>query len=47
MDKKALKFTILALILSIAFISAGSGSRCDLHNPIYINVSIEKVPLVN
>ena len=47
MDKKALKFTILALILSIAFISAGSGSRYDLHSPIYINLSIEKVPLVN
>ncbi len=47
MDRKALKFIIMALILSITFISAGSCSRYDLHSPIYINLSMQKIPLVN
>ena len=36
----------LALILGITFIFTGYGS-CNLHSPIYINLSITKIPLVN
>ena len=46
MDKNTLILMALALILSITLIFTGSGS-CNLHSPIYINLSISKIPLVN
>jgi len=46
MDKNTLILMALALILSITLIFTGSGS-CNLHSPIYINLSISKTPLVN
>ena len=46
MDKNSLILMALALILSITLIFTGSGS-CNLHSPIYINLSISKIPLVN
>ena len=46
MDKNSLILMALALILSITLIFTGSGS-CNLHSPIYINLSISKTPLVN
>ena len=46
MDKNSLILMAVAVILSITLIFTGSGS-CNLHSPIYINLSISKTPLVN
>ena len=46
MDKRTLNPIALALILGIALFFTGSGSG-NLDSPIYINLSISKVPLVN
>ena len=46
MDKNSLILMAVAVILSITLIFTGSGS-CNLQSPIYINLSISKISLIN
>jgi len=46
MDKSSLNLIVLALILGITLFLTGSGSG-NLDSPIYINLSMLKIPLVN
>ena len=45
MNRRMRKLFLFSLIFSTAFIFAGSSS--DVHSPIFVNLSIEKVPVVN